>query len=117
VKRLAKTLGLLAGIGTVLWVMRDRLVSLTVAREPEHPSFRVPTPSEPPPVPQPTATAEPDDLTEITGIGPVFAGRLSGAGIRTYADLAEAPAALVAAATGASESRAREWIAAAATRT
>ena len=33
-------------------------------------------------------TLEPDDLTVIKGIGPVFAGRLQDAGIFTYAQLA-----------------------------
>jgi predicted flap endonuclease-1-like 5' DNA nuclease len=36
-----------------------------------------------------TAPAVPDDLEAITGIGPVYAGRLHGAGIQTFAQLAE----------------------------
>jgi predicted flap endonuclease-1-like 5' DNA nuclease len=38
--------------------------------------------------PAPRPTADPDDLTQIKGIGPVFAARLNKAGIFTYAQLA-----------------------------
>ena len=41
---------------------------------------------------QPDASAEPDDLTKIIGIGAVFQTVLNDAGITTYADLAETTA-------------------------
>lgn len=41
----------------------------------------------PAPIPQPVAL-QPDDLTRIRGIGPVFQKRLQEAGIRTFAQLA-----------------------------
>lgn len=49
-------------------------------------------PAEPPleeiPEPEPAAPAEPDDLTQITGIGPKTATVLHNAGVDTYAQLA-----------------------------
>ena len=101
VKRFARILGLLGGIGAVLWAMRDRFISLTVPREPEPPAFRDPpepssaSPStdvpasagEPAPADADEA-AEPDDLTAVNGVGPVYAERLASAGITTFAMLA-----------------------------
>lgn len=49
------------------------------------------------PPPAKAATPEPDDLTAIKGIGPVFAERLNNAGIFTYTQLAaQAPEKLQA---------------------
>ena len=93
-KRFARILGILGGIGAIIWAMRDRFISLTVPREPEPPEFRSPPPpvqvaeASPDPVPPAEATAEPDDLTEVNGIGPVYAKRLTEAGITTFSDLA-----------------------------
>jgi predicted flap endonuclease-1-like 5' DNA nuclease len=57
-----------------------------------------------------------EDLAEIWGIGPVFRGRLAHAGITSFASLAAASPAAVAAATGVPEERAAGWIAEAAAR-
>ncbi len=55
---------------------------------------------------------EPDDLTVIKGIGPVFAERLNAAGIYSYADLAQAsPEALQAAVATKQKVAAEAWIA------
>lgn len=102
-KRFARILGIIAGIGVIVWAVRDRFVSLTVPKEPEPPAFRTPpTPARPTPAEDPGAVAasgEPagappvasaDDLTEVKGIGPVFAGRLTEAGITSFAELAAA---------------------------
>ena len=97
-KRLIKALGVLAGLGAAVWLMRDRIVTLTVAREPEPPTFR--TPDAPPP----------DDLTEINGIGPAYAERLGDAGIKRFADLATSNPGFVSEAAGVSESRAQDWV-------
>jgi hypothetical protein len=95
--RFIRVLGIIGAVGAVIWAMRDRFVSLTVPREPEPPAFRTPSPHSPAragrPSDQPAGTdattgAEPDDLTEVNGIGPVFAQRLADAGITTYAALA-----------------------------
>lgn len=92
----------------MLWAMRDRLVSVAIPREPQPPAFRVPEPTPAPPPP-------PDgSITDIVGIGPVYATRLTTAGIGTLADLAQADADRVADAAKVPRSRAEAWIEAAA---
>lgn len=105
VNKLGKVIGFLGGALAILWAMRDRLVSIAAPQDPEPPRFRVVPPSGPPPVE--------DDLTAISGIGPVFAGRLRDADIRTFSDVATADVARLVEVTGASEARAAEWISAA----
>ena len=51
-----------------------------------------------------------DDLTAITGIGPVYAGRLADGDIASFASLANSTPSAVAAAAGVSENTASEWI-------
>lgn len=104
VNKIGRVIGFVGGALAILWAMRDRLVSIAAPQDPEPPRFRVVPPSSPP---------APDDLTEITGIGPVFAGRLRDAGIRTFADVSSADASRLATITGASESRVARWIEAA----
>lgn len=106
-KKMARILGVLGGVAAVLWAMRDRFVSIASPKEPEPPTFRVVTAPSEPPTPRP---AEPDDLTEVNGIGPVFARRLMEAGISTFALLAQAPAERVAGIAGVPESRVSDWI-------
>jgi predicted flap endonuclease-1-like 5' DNA nuclease len=56
------------------------------------------------------AAAEPDDLTEIKGVGPAYADRLEDAGVTTFAGLAEADPEELAAATDLSPKRVGRWI-------
>jgi predicted flap endonuclease-1-like 5' DNA nuclease len=77
--------------------MRDRFISVATSREPIPPSFR----TEPPPKPP---------VDAIEGIGPVFADRLTKAGLSTVEALAEASPDRVAEAAGVSAARARNWI-------
>lgn len=98
-KRLLKLTGFLAGLGGALWLMRDRLISLALPREPEPPTFRV-GPGEPQ-----------DDLTEIKGIGAVFAGRLAAMGIATFRDLAHSDPQSIAEHLDTQVSRVDDWIA------
>lgn len=107
-KRLMKLTGLLAGLGAAIWLMRDRLISLALPREPEPPTFRV--------GPRPATPAEGDDLTMINGIGPVFAARLYEHGITTLAALAAADPVQVAAMLDTQPTRVEGWIAEAAER-
>ena len=69
-KTLAKVVGIVGAAAAVIWAMRDRFISVAASREPEPPVLRV-------------APAEPElmSIDAIDGIGPVFAGRLKGAGI------------------------------------
>lgn len=98
-KKVAKFLGVVGGVAAVLWAMRDRLVSIAAPKEPEPPRFRV-AESIPPA----------DDLTELSGIGPVFATRLAQAGIATFAALAASSPGRVVEATGVPEAKATDWI-------
>jgi predicted flap endonuclease-1-like 5' DNA nuclease len=109
VNKVGKIIGLVGGALAILWAMRDRLVSIAAPQDPEPPRFRV-VPS------APSSLPVEDDLTSINGIGPVFAGRLRGAGVATFADLNHAGPARLAEITGASEARAAEWVAQAAAR-
>ena len=103
--RIGKIVGFIGGALAILWAMRDRLVSIAAPQDPEPPRFKV--------VPPPPAPSDSDDLTEISGIGPVFAGRLRDAGISTFSDVAGASPARLAEITGAPEGRAAAWVAAA----
>lgn len=94
-KRLAKVVGILGALAAVVWAMRDRFISVAISREPEPPAFRA-TPGVP--------------VEAIDGIGPVFAKRLTAAGIGTVARLAAASSDAVAEAAGVSSARARSWI-------
>jgi len=98
-KRLARLLAFVGGFGAVLWLLRDRLVHVTVSREPEIPRF----------VPEPARPLEADDLTEINGIGPTYAERLATRGVSTFAALAGAAVAELAEQIEVPESRVADW--------
>jgi polyhydroxyalkanoate synthase len=97
IKKLAKTIGIVGGAAAVLWAMRDRFVSVATSREPDTPVFRTPS-------------GEDQSIDVVDGIGPVFAGRLSEAGLGTVASLAVATPDSIAEAAGVSVARARSWI-------
>ena len=99
--KLLRALLTVAGVILVLWLVRDRLVSVGRTVETEPVSFRVSPPAHVDP---------PVELTTIEGIGPVYAERLAAAGIENASKLADTDAAAVAAAAGVSESRAAGWI-------
>lgn len=92
---------------------------MAIPREPRLPGFRVPeradptveerTSGEPP---AGTGTREPvaGGVTDVSGVGPVYATRLEAAGVATLADLAQGDAAKIAEAAEVSEGRARGWI-------
>ncbi|HZD22611.1 MAG TPA: helix-hairpin-helix domain-containing protein [Acidimicrobiia bacterium] len=100
-KRVAKVVGFLGAALAIIWAMRDRLISVTTSREPVPPSFRSPVlnPKDPSP-----------PVTSIEGIGPVFAQRLTDAGISDVAALAGSSPDRVAEAASVSAARARSWI-------
>ena len=98
-KRMAKVIGIVGGTIALIWAMRDRFISVAASREPEPPVLRAT-------VPAPAAPG----IDTIDGIGPVFAGRLKGAGIDSVPKLASSTADTVAEAAGVSGARARTWI-------
>lgn len=95
--RLTKVIGFVAGAVALAWAMRDRFISVAISREPEPPAFK----AEPPP---------PVTVDNIDGIGPVFADRLTKAGLGTVMALAAANPDAVAEAASVSVARARTWI-------
>lgn len=97
-KRVFKFTGFVAGLGAAIWLMRDRLISIALPREPEPPTFRV------------GPAGEGDDLTEIKGIGDVFAARLNSAGITTFEDLAGADPETLASQIDTQATRIQEWV-------
>lgn len=104
-KRLLKIFAFLGGLGAAGWLLRNRVVAVTMNREPEAPR----------PVPEPASAADPKgDLTAIEGIGKADALLLEAAGAATAAELAEADAAELAAETGIPEAHLSGWIEAAA---
>jgi hypothetical protein len=40
VKRLLRTIAVIGGVVGVVWALRERLISIPAAREPEQPEFR-----------------------------------------------------------------------------
>lgn len=98
-KTVAKVIGIVGAAAALVWAMRDRFISVAASREPEPPVLRVA-------VPEPG----PAGIDEIDGIGPVFAGRLKGAGIDNVSKLASATPDTIAEAAGVSGARARTWI-------
>ncbi len=97
--RLAATAALLA---TIVWLTRERLLPTPRVADDPAPHYR----STPPP-PQ----AEPDDLTLIKGIGPVYASRLGEAGIISFRALAETDPVTAAETVGTTEDAVIDWVA------
>lgn len=95
-KRLAKVIGLIGGAVALVWAMRDRFISVATSREPDPPAFRAEPPA--------------STVDSIDGIGPVFAERLTNAGLGTVGALAGASPDRVAEAASVSTARARTWI-------
>jgi large subunit ribosomal protein L21 len=113
-------LGALAGVAAVAARVRQRLTAPVPlgtaeppAQEKEAAAAAPPTSPEPPGA-RPAAAPAADDLAEVWGIGPIYRHRLAEAGVTTFAALAAAAPAAVAAATGVPEERAAGWIAQAA---
>ena len=97
-KRVAKVVGFVGGVAAVVWAMRDRFVSVAASREPQPPTFRS------------GSSIEAIPVDTVDGIGPVFAQRLTAAGLGSVADLAEASPDAVSEAASVSVARANSWI-------
>lgn len=129
-----RTLAVGAAVAAALWAVRDRLLPPPAIPETPPPRFRgeVTPPAQPAAAPRSEEPAEaggedqtrdraegdtpvaesptPDDLTVVDGIGPVYAARLSDAGLLGLAALAAADPEQVASAAGVSPSVAAGWI-------
>lgn len=102
-----RTATTVAGVAFLFWLLRDRLVHLT----PKRTAFV--SPLRPAPADRVPPRA---DITEVEGIGPVYAERLATAGIEGLAGLAGADPMTVAEAAGIPHERAEAWVAEAASR-
>jgi predicted flap endonuclease-1-like 5' DNA nuclease len=100
-KKLLRIIVTVAVLVAIVWLTRERMLPAPQVADESLPRYR----STPPPPQQ-----EPDDLTEIKGIGPVFAARLEEAGIRSFRGLSEVDAVTVATAVGTSEANVARWI-------
>ena len=100
-KRLIRFVGLVAVASAIVWLTREHLLPTPhVSHEPP-PHYR----STPPP-PQTAA----DDLTEIKGIGPVYATRLKDMGIHSFRGLSELAPSTITDTVGVSLRVATDWV-------
>ena len=99
-KQFLRVGGVVIGLGAAVWALRDKLLPAPEIPDGPPPRFRTVPPS-------PVAA---DDLTEVKGVGPVYAQRLVDAGITSFAMLADADVAAVAGSAKVSESQAASWI-------
>ena len=116
-KRIARIGGVIAGLGAgvvaALWLLKDKIAGPPPApvASSDVPRFRV---APAPPVPEPAGAPAPDEpadeLTDIRGIGPVYAARLAEIGITSFAGLAAAAAEDVAERIDAAPSQVEDWI-------
>lgn len=114
-KRLLKFFAFLGGLGAVGWLVRHRLVGMTLNREPQ-----TPEPAPEPQAPEPTheqEAVEAEDgpppsttLVDVLGMSSEDAERLESAGISTVKQLAIADAAELAEKTGLDEDRLSGWM-------
>lgn len=105
-KRLFQLAVLLGVASVIVWLTRERLLPTPHVSHEQPPHYR----STPPP---PIAV---DDLTEVKGIGPVYATGLGKMGITTLRALSESDPRAVAAALEVAASRVEDWITQARTR-
>jgi predicted flap endonuclease-1-like 5' DNA nuclease len=103
-KNAIRIAGVVAGLAGAVWAVRDRILPAPEAPTDTPPRFRSGSPQ------------GADDLTEIKGIGPAFASRLTEADIASFANLAIQDADAVAEAVNTTPGTAQRWIDAAAAR-
>ena len=100
-KRLLRIFAFLGGVGAIGWLIRSRLVGMTLNREPKAPE----------PVPEPIVDSPPEsDLSRISGVAPAQADRLREAGIATVDQLAAADAEDLASRTGLDADDLSSWV-------
>ena len=113
-KKLLKLVSLAAFAAGVAWMLRDQLLPGPAQPTAQPPPFR--NPPAPPAISESKNASDgpafqlSDDLTAINGIGPVYAKRLAGAGVRSFRDLAHADAADLASRTDLPPDRVADWI-------
>lgn len=104
IKNVIRFAGVVAGLAAAAWALRDRMLPDPQPPSETHAQFRSGT------------VVAGDDLTEIKGIGPAFAGRLADADITTFERLASSDAATIAEIAKTTEAVAKRWVSSAAER-
>lgn len=115
-KKLFKLVSLAALVAGVTWILRDQLLPGPQQPTAHPPPFRNPPP--PSEAQEEAASTTPseegfklqDDLTAVNGIGPVYAKKLSAAGIKSFGDLANADPKDLANRTDLAQDRVADWI-------
>jgi hypothetical protein len=117
IKNILRIGGVIAGLGAAVWALRDKLLPAPEIPDGPPPRFRTGTgaSAESASTGNKPGTPGADDLTVVKGIGPVYADRLTEAGITTFAELAAADIDAVCEAAKVSESTATSWMEQAAT--
>ncbi|MCP3974094.1 MAG: hypothetical protein GY720_06330 [bacterium] len=112
-KKFFKLITLVALVVGITWVLRDQLLPGPETPTSHPPAFRDP-PSSPQQSPQAPPTAEPsidtDDLTEVNGIGPVYAKKLAELGLSSFRELAASDADDLATRSEIARDRIADWI-------
>lgn len=90
--------GVVAGLAAAAWALRDRMLPDPQPPSETHARFRS------------GSVTTGDDLTDIKGIGPAFAARLTEAGFATFESLAGSDAASIAEVARTTEAVANRWI-------
>lgn len=107
-KNLIRVAGVVVGLGAAVWALRDRLLPAPEIHDEPPPRFREAGSDA---TASPTSsTSSPDDLTAITGVGPVNADKLAAAGITTVAGVAASDPGKLSESIGISETVATKWI-------
>ena len=97
-KNVIRFAGVVAGLAAAAWALRDRMLPDPQPPSETHARFRAGT------------VPAGDDLTEIKGIGPAFATRLTEAGFATFKSVADSDASSIAEAAKTTEAVAERWI-------
>lgn len=112
-KKIIKVISLAGFVAGITWALRDQLLPGPAKPTPRPPAFRkTPQPSEPSESQRNVGNdlELADDLTAVNGIGPVYAKRLAGAGVKSFSDLAAADAHDLANRTDLPMDRLADWI-------
>ena len=103
-KNVIRVAGVVVGLAAAAWALRDRLLPAPEVHEEPPPKFREPDAG---------AAQEQAQLTDVKGIGPVTAGKLTEVGIDDVEALATADPVGLSDLVGTSEATAAKWIEAA----
>ncbi len=99
-KNLIRISGVIVGLGAAAWAVRDRLLPSPEIHDEEPPRFRDASQIRP----------ASESLTDIKGVGPVTAKKLSEAGVASIAEIAEMRPEDLGPTVGASVASAEKWI-------